>query len=69
MENPKANLTETELVYEADRSPGGGAQVESRRRLRIAVERQSRASTFLTWTIIALMVVQIGIQVWQAVRP
>jgi hypothetical protein len=38
-----------------------GNQIEAMRRLRVAVERQSRASTVLTWAIIVLMVVQIAV--------
>ena len=63
LENPKAGLTEAELIYEADRSAGGGAQVESRRRLRVAVERLSLVTTWLTVAIIVLMIVQILVAV------
>lgn len=62
-ENEKANLPEVDLIDEGDRGPGGGAQVESRRRLRLAVEKQTRASAFLAYTMIGLMIVQILVAV------
>ena len=68
-ETPFADRTDADLVTEAQLGlRGQGASVESMRRLRIAVERQSRASGRLTWAIIALMVVQILLAVVAVVK-
>jgi hypothetical protein len=47
----------------------GGAHLAEMRRLRVAVERMSRASTSHTRANITLMVIQIVVAVWQKVAP
>ena len=70
---PYAEQTDQELMGLA--GVQGGAHLESMRRLRVAVEsqtraldRQSRASTWLTVAIIALMVLQIVIAIVKVAR-
>jgi hypothetical protein len=63
-ENPLAGNTDAQLI-DGVKMGYMGPVVESMRRLRVAVERQSRASMWLTWAVIGLMVVQIGIAVWR----
>jgi hypothetical protein len=61
-EKPLSEYTDAELVAGAKM----GSQdpiLESMRRLRVAVEKQSSASGRLTWAIIALMLVQIVVAI------
>jgi hypothetical protein len=57
-----------QLIEESRNAGVTGPMYEAQRRLVLAGQRQGRSSTWLTVAIIALMVVQIVIAVWQAAR-
>jgi len=71
---PYGQQTDEQLMGQA--GVQGGTHIEAMRRLRVAVEeqtraadRQSRAGTFFAWAFVALAVVQIAVAVYDAVAP
>ena len=65
-ENPFPDYPDAQLAKDIGVGGNLGYLVESIRRLRLAVENLSRASTILAIVMIALVVVQIGIAIYQA---
>jgi hypothetical protein len=65
---PLSEYTEQELIQGA-KMGSLDTLFESMRRLRVAVEGLSKASTVLTVVIIVLMVVQIAVAVWPKAAP
>ena len=61
-----ADRSDADLVTEAQTGlRGQGALVEMMRRLKDTLDKQNRVNTCLTYTIIALMIVQIGVAAYQ----
>ena len=61
-----ADRSDADLVTEAQTGlRGQGALVEMMRRLKDTLDKQNRVNTSLTYTIIALMIVQIGVAAYQ----
>jgi len=65
---PWPDRPDADLVTEAQTGlRGQGALVEMMRRLKDTLDRQNRVNTCLTYTIIGLMIVQIGVAAYQIV--